>query len=85
MKLYYKVGIEANGVDQLRHLLIQELGGSPMLDSNLSPANEDPIDKLVKFMTRGLRVFFDVFISSNPKASDAYVLRVSRTYNIEYF
>ena len=55
-----------------------------MLDSNLNPTNEDPIDKIVKFMTRGLRVFFDVYISSNPKASDAYVLRVSRNFNVKY-
>ena len=70
------VGIEANGVDQMRQVLIQELGGSPMLNSNLNPANEDPIDKLLKFMTRGLRPFFDVYISANPKASDSYALRV---------
>lgn len=69
--------IEAAGIDQMLHVLVLELGGAPMFDPTFDLQAEDPIEKLLKFQRRGLKPFFDVFISSNPKDPQAYVLRVS--------
>lgn len=54
-----------------------ELGGCSLTDQSYDSKNENTFDKLVKFANWGLKPLFDVYISSNPKNPEEYVVRVS--------
>ena len=81
-KQYYKSClnedlIETNGLDNLLNIINKELGGSSLTQANYDLNNENTFDKIVKFAKWGLKPLFDLYISSNPKNPDSYVMRVN--------
>ncbi|CAF1087988.1 unnamed protein product, partial [Brachionus calyciflorus] len=82
-KQYYKSClnedlIETNGLDNLLNIINKELGGSSLTQANYDVNNENTFDKIVKFAKWGLKPLFDLYISSNPKNPDSYVMRLQQ-------
>lgn len=86
-KIYYRSCInedtlEQNGFENLKDLVNKELGGCSLTSSSYDITNEDTFEKIVKFSKWGLKPLFDVYVSSNPKKPNNYVIRVSKKIKI---
>jgi hypothetical protein len=68
--------IESIGESEMLAVVNNKLGGWPILTPNAPLPTESAFDRLLRFQTIGLKPFFDVYISANPKDSEAYSLRV---------
>lgn len=71
-----KANIDLNGVSQLMQFVNNQLGGWPIINPSLNITNDDVVKKMLNFHKYGLRPFVDVYVTANPKNSDAYILRV---------
>lgn len=80
-KIYYKScldedTLEKQGLKNMIDLINNELGGCSLTNPKYDLNSEDSFDKIVKFSKWGLKPLFNVYISSNPKKPNNYVLRV---------
>lgn len=81
-KIYYRSCLnedvlEQSGFENMKKLVNEELGGCSLTDSNYDKNKEDTFEKIVKFSNWGLKPLFDVYVSSNPKKPNNYVIRVT--------
>ncbi|CAF0964437.1 unnamed protein product [Brachionus calyciflorus] len=82
-KRYYKSclnedRLETNGLNNIINVVNNELGGCSLTQANYNANNENTFDKIVKFAKWGLKPLFDVYISSNPKDPESYVVRLQQ-------
>ena len=77
--------LETNGLQNMLKVINTDRGSGSLTNSADDPKSEDSFDKLVKFASWGLRPLFDVYISSNPKDPESYVVRVRKFMKKNFF